>query len=175
MGGRDNFNRKLDEHFSGGHNVHSNEPSHHYGYLYDFSGEPWKTQAKVREIATAEYADIPAGLDGDDDCGQMSAWYLFTAFGLYPVNPASGDYMIGSPMYQHMSLRLDNGKTFSVTAENNSAQNVYVQSVRLNGRALDSPYVTYNEIMQGASLRFVMGPKPSRWAASWSPTPLLTR
>ena len=172
MGGRDNFNRKLDEHFSGGHNVHSNEPSHHYGYLYDFSGEPWKTQAKVREIASAEYADGPAGLDGDDDCGQMSAWYLFTAFGLYPVNPASGNYMIGSPMFSRMSLRLANGKTFSVTAENNSAQNVYIQSARLDGRPLSRPFVTYKEMMQGASLVFVMGPKPSNWSAAWSPKPL---
>ncbi len=175
MDGRDNFNRKLDEHFSGGHNVHSNEPSHHYGYLYDFSGEPWKTQARVREIAAAEYADSPAGLDGDDDCGQMSAWYLFTALGLYPVNPASSDYMIGSPMYRQMSLRLANGKTFSVRAEKNSARNVYIQSARLNGRALDRPYVSYREIMQGASLSFVMGPKPSRWAAAWAPMPIAAR
>ena len=81
MGGRDKYNALLDQHFSGGHNVHSNEPSHHYGYLYDYSGQPWKTQAKVREIVNAEYAGTPAGLDGDDDCGQMSAWYLFTAMG----------------------------------------------------------------------------------------------
>ena len=74
MGGADAYNAKLDQHFTGGHNVHSNEPSHHYGYLYDFSGQPWKTQAKVREIAAAEYAGLPVGLDGDDDCGQMSAW-----------------------------------------------------------------------------------------------------
>ena len=92
MGGADKYNALLDEHFRGGHNVHKNEPSHHYGYLYDYSGEPWKTQAKVREIAAAEYANLPSGLDGDDDCGQMSAWYLFTAMGFYPVNPASGDY-----------------------------------------------------------------------------------
>ena len=83
----------------GNHNVHKNEPSHHYGYLYDYGGQPWKTQAKVREIAHAEYSNMPSGIDGDDDCGQMSAWYLFTALGFYPVNPASGDYMIGSPLF----------------------------------------------------------------------------
>src|SRR3984893_9831614 len=106
MGGVDAYNAKLDQHFAGGHNVHSNEPSHHYGYLYDFSGQPWKTQAKVREIAVAEYAGLPVGLDGDDDCGQMSAWYLFTALGFYPVNPASGDYMLCSPLFTNMTLRL---------------------------------------------------------------------
>ena len=172
MGGRDNYNAKLDQHFSGGHNVHSNEPSHHYGYLYDYSGQPWKTQAKVREIAAAEYADLPSGIDGDDDCGQMSAWYLFTALGFYPVNPASGDYMIGSPLFPKMSLRLANGKVFTVSAKGNSARNVYIQSATLNGRPLAIPVIRYEDIVGGASLEFVMGPDPSGWAADWSPTPL---
>jgi predicted alpha-1,2-mannosidase len=172
MGGSDIYNAKLDEHFRGGHNIHKNEPSHHYGYLYDYSGEPWKTQAKVREIAAAEYADLPAGLDGDDDCGQMSAWYLFTALGFYPVNPASGDYMIGSPLFRQMSLRLSNGRTFRVTAEHNSAGNVYIQSAMLNGRPLRQPVITYEQIMSGATLSLRMGPAPSRWAADWKPLSL---
>jgi predicted alpha-1,2-mannosidase len=167
--GKDRYNSELDEHFSGDHNIHKNEPSHHYGYLYDFSGEPWKTQAKVREIAAAEYAGIPAGLDGDDDCGQMSAWYLFTALGFYPVNPASGNYMMGSPMFSKMTLRLANGKVLSVTAENNSTKNVYIQSVKLNGKPLTVPYITYEDIMAGAKLDLVMGPEPSKWAADWNP------
>jgi predicted alpha-1,2-mannosidase len=165
MGGRDKYNTKLDEHFGGGHNVHSNEPSHHYGYLYDYSGQAWKTQAKVRQIANAEYANLPAGLDGDDDCGQMSAWFLFTAFGLYPVNPASGDYMIGSPMFSTASLRTENGKTFRVNALHNSATNVYIQSARLNGRELNTPLIRYDDILSGATLDLVMGPRPSQWAA----------
>ncbi|AEU38107.1 GH92 family glycosyl hydrolase [Granulicella mallensis] len=169
MGGRDNYNARLDEHFAGNHNVHSNEPSHHYGYLYDYSGQPWKTQAKVREIAAAEYANLPGGIDGDDDCGQMSAWYIFTAFGFYPVNPASGDYMIGSPLFRRMSLRLTNGKTFSVSTENNSAKNVYIQSVTLNGKPLTTPVLRFDDIEAGASLKMVMGPAPSRWAADWKP------
>ena len=173
MGGREKYNEKLDEHFRGGHNVHSNEPSHHYGYLYDYSGEPWKTQAKVREIAATEYANIPAGLDGDDDCGQMSAWYLFTAFGFYPVNPASGEYMIGSPLFSQVSLRLANGKVFRVIATNNSASNMYIQSARLNGRPLDTPMISYSDIANGSLLEFVMGPKPSRWASGWSPVPIV--
>jgi len=167
MGGADKYNAKLDQHFAGKHNVHGNEPSHHYGYLYDYSGQPWKTQAKVREIANAEYANQPSGIDGDDDCGQMSAWYLFTAMGFYPVNPASGEYMIGSPMFGKMSLRLANGKTFTVVAKNNSATNMYIQSARLNGKALNEPVVRYSDIMRGSTLAFVMGAKPSKWASEW--------
>jgi len=172
MGGRENYNAKLDEHFKGGHNVHGNEPSHHYGYLYDYSGQPWKTQVKVREIAAAEYANLPSGIDGDDDCGQMSAWYLFTALGFYPVNPASGDYMIGSPLFTKMTLRLANGNHFTVAAENNSATNVYIQSAMLNGKPLTIPVIRYDDIVAGASLKLVMGPAPSRWAADWNPAPL---
>jgi predicted alpha-1,2-mannosidase len=169
MGGADKYNALLDEHFRGGHNVHKNEPSHHYGYLYDYSGEPWKTQAKVREIAAAEYADAPAGLDGDDDCGQMSAWYLFTALGFYPVNPASGEYLIGSPLFAKMTLRLARGKKFEVVAKNNSSANIYIQSARLNGVALTVPEISYAEIVRGGVLEFVMGATPSRWGGGWKP------
>ena len=169
MGGAENYDRKLDQHFSGGHNEHSNEPSHHYGYLYDFGGEPWKTQAMVRKIAAKEYDATPGGLDGDDDCGQMSAWLLFTAMGIYPVNPASGDYMIGSPMYPEVSLTLANGKTLRVEAGNNSTANVYIQSATLNGRALDIPMITWEQIMAGGTLHFVMGPAPSKWGSEWRP------
>jgi predicted alpha-1,2-mannosidase len=169
MGGREKYNARLDEHFSGGHNEHSNEPSHHYGYLYDYSGQPWKTQAKVREIAAAEYANLPSGIDGDDDCGQMSAWYLFAALGFYPVNPASGDYMLGSPLFSKMTLTLANGNHFTVLAENNSAKNVYIQSATLNGRPLTIPVITYDDIVAGASLRLVMGSAPSSWARDWAP------
>ncbi|MES2390178.1 MAG: glycoside hydrolase family 92 protein, partial [Acidobacteriota bacterium] len=161
LGGRENYDAKLDQHFSGRHNIHSNEPSHHYGYLYDFGGEPWKTQAKVREIAAKEYGFDQGGLDGDDDCGQMSAWLLFTAMGFYPVNPASGEYMIGSPLYREMSLRLANGKTFRVVAENNSATNVYIQSATIDGKPLKVPVISWEQIQAGSTLRFVMGAKPS--------------
>ena len=172
MGGREAYAAKLDAHFSGGHNVHSNEPSHHYAYLYDFAGQPWKTQAKVREIAAAEYGYAAGGLDGDDDCGQMSAWLLFTAMGFYPVNPASGEYMIGSPMYSRASIRLQNGKTFRVEAENVSATNLYIQSVMLDGKLLNDPFITWEQIQSGATLKFKMGPKPSRWGSNWRPAPI---
>ena len=170
MGGADKYAAKLDEHFAGGHNVHSNEPSHHYPYLYDFAGQPWKTQAKVREIAAKEYGFGPGGLDGDDDCGQMSAWLLFTSFGFYPVNPASGEYMIGSPMYRSMSLNLANGRTFTVDAENNSGENIYIQSATIDGKPLTIPVITWEQIQSGAHLRFEMGPRPSQWGSGWRPT-----
>ena len=169
MGGEDHYNHLLDEHFSGGHNQHKNEPSHHYGYLYDFSGEPWKTQAKVREIAAAEYANLPSGIDGDDDCGQMSAWYLFTALGFYPVNPASGDFMIGSPLFSEMTLNLPSGKHFRVIAEGNSASNVYIQSATLNSHFLNIPLIHWEDILAGGELHFVMGPQPSQWSSEWRP------
>lgn len=169
MGGADKYDAKLDQHFSGGHNVHNNEPSHHYGYLYDFGGQPWKTQAMVRKIAAKEYDATPGGLDGDDDCGQMSSWLLFTAMGFYPVNPASGDYMIGSPMVPEIALTLANGNTFRVEAANNSAQNVYIQSAALNGKPLNVPFITWEQIQAGGTLHFVMGPKPSKWASRWHP------
>jgi predicted alpha-1,2-mannosidase len=169
MGGAENYDAKLDQHFSGGHNVHNNEPSHHYGYLYDFGGQPWKTQAMVRKIAAKEYDATPGGLDGDDDCGQMSSWLLFTAMGFYPVNPASGEYMIGSPMYGQISLTLANGNTFHVEASNNSAENVYIQSASLNGKSLDIPVITWEQIQAGGTLHFVMGPKPSEWGSKWRP------
>jgi len=172
MGGAEAYAAKLDGHFSGGHNVHKNEPSHHYPYLYDFAGKPWKTQSKVREIAAREYGFDQGGLDGDDDCGQMSAWLLFTAMGFYPVNPASGDYIIGSPMYKMMSLRLANGKSFRVEAENNSDRNVYIQSATLNGKVLDVPVITWEQIQSGATLHFKMGPKPSHWGSNWRPAPI---
>ncbi|MDE1176835.1 MAG: GH92 family glycosyl hydrolase [Edaphobacter sp.] len=167
MGGEAQYNAKLDQHFSGGHNVHSNEPSHHYGYLYDYSGEPWKTQAKVREIANAEYANLPSGIDGDDDCGQMSSWYLFTAMGFYPVNPASAEYMIGAPMFGRFAMKLANGNTFAVVAKNAAPANIYIQSATLNGRPLNDPIVRYKDIMSGGTLQFVMGPQPSKWASAW--------
>jgi predicted alpha-1,2-mannosidase len=172
MGGADKYNAKLDQHFAGGHNKHSNEPSHHYGYLYDYSGEPWKTQAKVREIAKAEYANAPSGIDGDDDCGQMSSWLLFTAMGFYPVNPASAEYMIGSPMFGRMSMKLGNGKTFTVVAKNNGVGNVYIQSATLNGKALNEPVLKYGDIMRGGTLEFVMGAQPSKWGSAWRGKPV---
>jgi predicted alpha-1,2-mannosidase len=172
LGGPEAASAKLDEHFNGGHNRHDNEPSHHYGYLYDYTGQPWKTQARVREIARDGYSNTPNGVLGNEDCGQMSAWYIFTAMGFYPLNPASADYVIGSPLFARVLLNLPNGKTFEISAPNNTAHNVYVQSAKLNGEPLDAPVISYAQIEAGGRLDFVMGPKPSSWAAGWHPRPV---
>lgn len=172
MGGPEKFNARLDEHFAGGHNQHDNEPSHHYGYLYDFSGQPWKTQRRVREIADNYYKNDPNGVAGNEDCGQMSAWYIFTTLGFYPLNPVSGEYMIGSPLFRKATLDLPNGKRFVVSAPKNSDTNLYIQSARLNGQPLEVPIVTYAQIEAGGLLEFDMGPHPSKWASRWRGAPL---
>jgi predicted alpha-1,2-mannosidase len=169
LGGPKAFNTKLDEHFSGQHNHHDNEPSHHYGYLYDFGGQPWKTQAAVRRIARNAYSNTPTGVLGNEDCGQMSAWYVFTAMGFYPVNPASAQYMIGSPLFTRTTLNLPNGRRFEISAANNSADHPYIQSARLNGRPLTAPLITYEQIEAGGKLELMMGTAPSSWAAGWKP------
>jgi predicted alpha-1,2-mannosidase len=169
LGGKDAFNAQLDRHFGGHHNQHDNEPSHHYGYLYDFGGQPWKTQALVRQIALDAYSNTPTGVLGNEDCGQMSAWYIFTALGFYPVNPASAQYMIGSPLFTRATLNLPNGRRFEISAANNSPGNAYIQSARLNGAPLVDPLITYEQLQAGGKLEFAMGPKPSGWASAWQP------
>ena len=172
LGGADAATKKLDEHFAGGHNRHDNEPSHHYGYLYDYTGQPWKTQARVREIAQDAYSNTPNGVLGNEDCGQMSAWYVFTALGFYPLNPASGEYLIGSPLFKRSTLKLPNGNTFTIAAPDNAASRPYIQSARLNGKPLDAPVISYAQIEAGGTLEFVMGSQPSKWAADWQVKPL---
>ena len=169
LGGADAFNAQLDRHFGGHHNQHDNEPSHHYGYLYDFGGQPWKTQALVRQIARDAYSNSPNGVLGNEDCGQMSAWYIFTALGFYPVNPASAQYMIGSPMFTRATLHLPNGKHFEIAAVGNSPDHPYIQSARLNGKPLAQPVLTHAQILAGGKLEFRMGPTPSGWARDWRP------
>ena len=172
MGGDAVFNRKLDEHFAGGHNKHDNEPSHHIAYLYDYSGEPWKTQAKVREIAGQAYSNTPTGMMGNEDCGQMSAWYIFTAMGFYPVNPVSGEYMIGSPLFSKITIHLPQATQFVISAPGNSPKNMYIQSAKLNGRPLGTPVLSWEDIRGGGSLELQMGPTPSKWASGWRGKPL---
>src|ERR1700730_13870127 len=169
LGGKDAFNAQLDRHFGGHHNQHDNEPSHHYGYLYDFGGQPWKTQALVRQIARNAYSNTPTGVLGNEDCGQMSAWYIVTALGFYPVNPASAQYMIGSPSFTRATLNLPNGRRFEISAANNSPDHPYIQSARLNGKPLAASVITHAQILAGGELEFLMGPTPSGWAKDWRP------
>jgi len=139
-----------------GNYVHGNEPSHHVPYLFNYAGEPRKTQYRVRQIMDAKYLPAPDGLSGNDDCGQMSAWYIFSALGFYPVAPGSDRYDLGSPLVKEAVINLENGKSFSVSAVNQGPGNVYVKKVELNGQKLDRLWIKHDEIMQGGHLVFYM-------------------
>ena len=142
-----------------GNYVHGNEPSHHVAYLYDWTDQPWKTQERVRMILKKQYGPAPDGLGGNDDCGQMSAWYIFTALGFYPVAPGSDRYYFGSPAVNSAVLQLENGKTFTIEARDQGDKNVYVKKITLNGQTLNRFYLTHQEIMDGGKLVFYMSAK----------------
>jgi predicted alpha-1,2-mannosidase len=143
-----------------GNYVHGNEPAHHAAYLYNWTDQPWKTQERVRMIMKRMYHPTPDGLGGNDDCGQMSAWYIFSALGFYPVAPGSEEYAIGSPAVQSAMLRLENGKTFTIQTKNQSDKNVYVKQMTLNGKPLTRPFLKHSDIMQGGELVFTMSARP---------------
>ena len=145
-----------------GNYVHGNEPSHHVPYLYAWTSQPWKAQERIRLIMDTKYMNKIDGLCGNDDCGQMSAWYVFSAMGFYPVCPATDQYVLGAPYFEEMTLRLENGKNLIIRAKKISAKNKYVQSVSLNGVNFPKSYITQQEIMSGGTLEFVMGPKPNK-------------
>jgi predicted alpha-1,2-mannosidase len=139
-----------------GQYAHGNEPSHHIAYFYNFADQPWKTQEKLRQIMTELYTTGPYGLSGNDDCGQMSAWYIFSSLGFYPMNPVDGRYILGSPLVKEASINLPNGKVFEIEAKNNSLANKYVKSVSLNGKKLENHWFTYEQMMDGGKLIFEM-------------------
>jgi len=140
---------------------HGDEPSHHMTYLYNYTGKPWKTQEKVRRVMRDFYSDEPDGLVNNEDLGQMSAWYVFSALGFYPVNPCGLYYDIGSPRVEKGTIHLENGKSFTVIARNNRENNVYIESATLNGEPFNRNYITHEEIMQGGVLKMTMGPEPN--------------
>ena len=161
MGGREQFVSKLDSMFTEGRYWHGNEPCHQVAYMFNYAGEPWRTQKYVRHILDTEYLDDAGGLSGNDDAGQMSAWLLFSYMGFYPVCPATPYYMIGSPVFPKLTLNLENGKAFTIIAENASAENIYIQSAELNGQPYTHNYLLHEDIMKGGELYFVMGNKPN--------------
>lgn len=178
-GGRKAFVNKLDEFFTStrrsgelndnasgfvGQYAHGNEPSHHVAYLYNYAGEPWKTQKYVAHILQTLYNNTSSGYAGNDDCGEMSAWYVFSAMGFYPVNPAGGEYAIGTPLLEKAVIRLLNNKTFTIEAPKRDAdKDIYIQSATLNGKPYTKNYITHSDIVAGGTLRFKMGSKPSKW------------
>jgi predicted alpha-1,2-mannosidase len=139
-----------------GQYAHGNEPSHHVIYLFNAIGKPHRTQAYVAQVMSQLYKNEPAGLCGNDDCGQMSAWYVFSAMGFYPVNPVSGQYEIGTPLFPEMHLHLANGKTFTVLAHGLSKKNIYIRSIRINGESYSKSYLTHQQINSGATVEFEM-------------------
>jgi len=145
-----------------GNYVHGNEPSHHVAYLYNYVDAPWKTQEKVRHILNEMYQARPDGLGGNDDCGQMSAWYLFGAMGFYPIAPGSLHYDLGSPLVKEATINLDNGNQFVIKTQNQSNKNIYVSKVLLNNKPLNRTYITHQEILDGGELLFVMSSKPKK-------------
>jgi predicted alpha-1,2-mannosidase len=179
FGSREAFHAKLDELFtvegdlgdnaspdiSGliGQYAHGNEPSHHILYLYTMTGQPWKTARLVREVLSELYFDRPDGLSGNEDVGQMSAWYILSSLGFYQVEPAGGRYFFGSPAVDKAVIEVGNGKTFTIKAKNNSSENIYIQSIELNGRPYNKPYIDFADIASGGELVFTMGTAETIW------------
>ena len=149
-----------------GQYAHGNEPSHHVIYMYNYAGRPDKAAPLLRKMLNEMYLDQPDGLSGNEDVGQMSAWYILSSVGLYQVDPVGGRFVIGSPLFDKATINVGAGKTFTVVAKNNSDRNIYVQSARLNGKALKNSYIEFNDIRHGGTLELVMGPKPSKWGAA---------
>jgi predicted alpha-1,2-mannosidase len=179
VGGKQELEQNLDKLFaakdktSGSHQVditgligqyaHGNEPSHHMAYLYNFVNKPYKTQEKVRQILTELYSNAPDGISGNEDCGQMSAWYIFSSLGFYPVTPGSNEYIIGSPLFDKATINLESGKTFTVKAEHLSEENKYIKSAKLNGDIYPYSYIKHQDIIKGGTLVFEMTNESSLW------------
>jgi len=182
MGGKDQLEKHLDALFSAdektsgrnqaditgliGQYVHGNEPSHHMAYLYSFVNKPAKTQQLVRQILTTMYHNAPDGISGNEDCGQMSAWYVFSSLGFYPVTPGSNQYIIGAPLFEKASIQLENDNIFTVAANSVSEENKFIKSVTLNGKPLERSYLNHEEIMTGGNLVFEMDSTPSTWGTA---------
>ena len=177
MGGQQKFVEKLDTLFeqpsvltgiyaadvSGliGQYAQGNQPSHHIAYLYAMAGKPWKTQARVREVMEKTYANHPDGIPGNDDGGQTSSWLLFSQLGFYPVNPASGIFIIGSPVFDQADIMVKKDRVFSIVTKNNKPKNKYIQSAKLNGKDYNKTWISYGDIMEGGVLELTMGENPN--------------
>ncbi len=179
MGGDEKFISKLDELFTTspqltgrqqsditgliGQYAHGNEPSHHMAYLYNYAGAPWKTQERVHEICSTLYTDKPDGLCGNEDCGQMSAWFVLSAAGFYPVVPGDGNYIIGKPFFEEVTFNAGGKNNFTIIAKNLSDKNIYIQSAKLNDKEYHYSYIKHSDVVEGGELVLVMGSKPSKW------------
>jgi hypothetical protein len=188
LGGKDSLDLRLDMLFTAkaktsgreqvditgliGQYAHGNEPSHHMAYLYNFVNKPYKTQEKVHQILTTLYKNAPDGISGNEDCGQMSAWYVFSAMGFYPVTPGSNQYIIGTPLFDKATINLENEEKFHIKAYNLSDENKYIDHAKLNGRTLDETFISHEDIMDGGTLEFWMTNQPSEWGTSEGDEPV---
>ncbi|MEZ4803351.1 MAG: GH92 family glycosyl hydrolase [Gelidibacter sp.] len=188
MGGKDFLDLQLDTLFTAkaktsgreqaditgliGQYAHGNEPSHHMAYLYNFVNKPYKTQEKIHQILTTLYKNDPDGISGNEDCGQMSAWYVFSAMGFYPVTPGSNQYIIGTPLFDKATINLENGEKFHIKAYDLSDENIYIDHAKLNGRTLDETYISHRDIMDGGTLELWMTSQPSDWGTAEGDEPV---
>lgn len=162
MGGNKTFSDRLNQCFQEGHYVHDNEPPLHYAYLFNFSGQPWKTQQWARKITEDSYSADAGGIPGNDDLGALSSWFVFSAMGFYPVTPGTAQYQIGSPLFEKTTIHLSNGKQFNIIANHVSRENKYIQSATLNGSPFSKSWITHSDILNGKTLAFEMGPRPNK-------------
>lgn len=188
LGGKDSLELQLDTLFTAkaktsgreqaditgliGQYAHGNEPSHHMAYLYNFVNKPYKTQEKVHQILTSLYKNDPDGISGNEDCGQMSAWYVFSSMGFYPVTPASNQYIIGTPLFDKTTINLENGEKFHIKAYNLSDEDKYIDHAKLNGRTLDETYISHEDLMEGGTLELWMTNQPSEWGTTEGDEPV---
>ena len=149
-----------------GQYAHGNEPSHHIIHLYNYVQQPWKAQALVDSVLHSQYFNDPDGISGNEDCGQMSAWYILNSMGFYQVCPGKPVYSIGRPLFDAVTINLPQGKKFTITAKNNSAKNKYIQSAVLNGKPLTTPFFTHKDLTAGGTLEFVMTDKQTDWGVN---------
>ena len=157
--------------------AHSNQPSHHILYMYNYAGQPWKTQEKVREVLSRLYTggEIGQGYPGDEDNGEMSAWYIFSAAGFYPLRLGTPEYVIGAPYFKKMTIHLENGNKIVINAPKVSDRNKYIQRVKLNGVEYNKTTLSHFDLIRGATLDFEMGPKPSKWGTGEGPSAVYHR
>lgn len=179
LGGKEQLEGKLDDLFSANTNIsgrnqvditgligqyaHGNEPSHHMAYLYNYVGRPDKTQERVNQILTEQYSNSPDGISGNEDCGQMSAWYVLSSLGIYPVTPGANQYIIGTPIADSAAIHLSHAKTLTIKSHNRSNENIYIEKATLNGQPLTTSYLTHNQIAEGGILEYYMSNQPSEW------------